>query len=117
MPTNRPAIFASLAAMLILSLPLETLAGDPPPPQEAPQKTSNERLADTVKDAVKDALDGTLKDKVTETLKDKVTETLKGALTGPSDDDSKETAVVLRISKEFVRQHAAPAVEHVAPVD
>ena len=117
MPTNRPAIFASLAAMLILSLPLETLAGDPPPPQETPQKTSNERLADTVKDAVKDALDGTLKDKVTETLKDKVTETLKGALTGPSDDDSKETAVVLRISKEFVRQHAAPAVEHVAPVD
>ena len=51
------------------------------------------------------------------TLKDKATEAVTNALTTPADDGSKETKMVLRISKDFIRQHAPPVVEHVAPIN
>jgi hypothetical protein len=51
------------------------------------------------------------------TLKDKAAEVVTNVLTSPADDGSKETKIVLRVSKEFVRQHAPPTVEHVAPVN
>jgi hypothetical protein len=97
---------------LIVVLAGEALADDPAPAPEA-TGTSSERIADSVKDAVKDVV----KNAVDGTLKDKAAEVVTNVLTSPADDGSKETKIVLRVSKEFVRQHAPPTVEHVAPVN
>jgi len=101
------------ATLLVLLLALETRADGPPAPEPEASGTASERLADSVKDAVK----GAVKNALDGTLKDKATEAVNNALTVPADDGSKETKIVLRISKEFIRQHAPPVVEHVAPVN
>ena len=118
---NRPDALMVFAALLILTLAGTARADDPPAPTPAPPSVPaaeesgkpGERLADTVKDAVK----GAVKNALDGTLKDKATEAVTNALTAPANDGTKETKIVLRISKEFVRQHAPPAVEHVAPVN
>jgi len=119
--TNRPDALMVFATLLILTLAGTARADDPPaftpaPPSVPAAEESGkpgEQLADTVKDAVK----GAVKNALDGTLKDKATEAVTNALTAPADDGTKETKIVLRISKEFVRQHAPPAVEHVAPVN
>ena len=119
--TNRPDALMVFATLFILTLAGTARADDAPAPTPAPPSAPaaeasgkpGERLADTVKDAVK----GAVKNALDGTLKDKATEAVTNALTTPADDGSKETKIVLRISKEFVRQHAPPAVEHVAPVN
>ncbi len=117
----RPDALMVFAALLILTLAGTARADNPPAPTPAPPSVPaaeesgkpGERLADTVKDAVK----GAVKNALDGTLKDKATEAVTNALTAPANDGTKETKIVLRISKEFVRQHAPPAVEHVAPVN
>jgi hypothetical protein len=123
----QPVAVIAATAMLLLSRAAIVLAVDttpePPTPAAAlpaePQEAAADKdppaggLADKVKDAVKDAVQGALAG----TLKEKVSDTLKEVLTTPTDDGSKETKVVLRISKEFVRQHAPAPVESVSPVD
>jgi hypothetical protein len=105
------------AALLIVLLAGETRSDDPPAsaPASAPESSveASERLADSVKDAVK----GAVKNALDGTLKDKATEAVTNALTTPADDGPKETKIVLRISKDFIRKHAPPVVEHVAPVN
>jgi hypothetical protein len=101
------------AALLIVLLAGEAKADDAPAAAPDASGTSSERLAESVKDAVK----GAVKNAIDGTLQDKATEVVTNALTTPADDGSKETKIVLRISKEFVRQHAPPVVEHVAPVN
>ena len=89
------------------------MSDDPPPAAPEATGTSSERLAEAVKDVVQDvvnsALDGTLKDKATEAV--------TKALTNPADDGSTGSKIVLRISKDFIRRHAPPPVDHVAPVN
>jgi hypothetical protein len=111
--TNRPNPFMTYAALLIVLLAGEAKADDAPAAAPDASGTSSERLAESVKDAVK----GAVKNAIDGTLQDKATEVVTNALTTPADDGSKETKIVLRISKEFVRQHAPPVVEHVAPVN
>ena len=119
--TNRPDALMVFATLFILTLAGTARADDAPAPTPAPPSAPaaeasgkpGERLADTVKDAVK----GAVKNALDGTLKDKATEAVTNALTAPADDGSKETKIVLRISKEFVRQHAPPAVENIAPVN
>jgi hypothetical protein len=119
--TIRPTALLVCATLPILFV-LLALAGEahahdaaaaaPAPIAEA-SGTASDRLADTVKDAVK----GAVKNALDGTLKDKATEAVTNALTTPAEDGSKETKIVLRISKDFIRQHAPPVVEHVAPVN
>lgn len=110
--TTRPAAVICSALLLIRVLAGEALADDPTPAPDA-TVTSSERLADSVKDAVKDAV----KNAMDGTIKDKATEVVANALTNSANDGSNEMKIVLRVSKEFVRQHAPPPVEHVAPVN
>lgn len=115
------------ASLLIMVLASETKPEDQPtpaptsapapatapaPPADASAKPG-EQLADSVKDAVK----GAVKNALDGTLKDKATEAVTNALTTPAGDGSKETKMVLRISKDFIRRHAPPVVEHVSPVN
>ena len=115
---TRPDVFL-VVTLLILGLVGEAKADDvPDAAAEAAASadvpgTSGERLAESVKDAVK----GAVKNALDGTLKDKATEAVTNALAAPADNGSKETKIVLRISKDFIRQHAPPAVEHVAPVN
>ncbi len=115
--THDPDAVKIVAVLLILLLPGAARTEDEPTPAPASASAesgkSSERLAESVKDAVK----GAVKDALDGTLKDKATEAVKNALMTPADDGSKETKIVMRISKEFIRQHAPPAVEHVAPVN
>ena len=111
--TNRPNPFMTYATLLIVLLAGEAKADDAPAAAPDASGTSSERLAESVKDAVK----GAVKNAIDGTLKDKATEVVTNALATPADDGSKETKIVLRISKEFVRQHAPAVVEHVAPVN
>ena len=119
--TNRLDASMVFATLFILTLAGDAKADDPAVPTPAPPSAPaaeesgkpGERLADTVKDAVK----GAVKNALDGTLKDKATEAVTNALTAPADDGTKETKIVLRISKEFVRQHAPQAVENVAPVN
>jgi hypothetical protein len=111
--TQSPHASIVSATLLILLLARETRADDPPAAAPEAAEKASERLADSVKDAVK----GAVKDALDGTLKDKATEAVNNALTTPADDGSKETKIVLRVSKEFIRQHAPPVVEHVAPVN
>lgn len=89
------------------------MSDDPPPAAPEATGTSSERLADSVKDAVKDVV----KNAMDGTLKDKASEAVTNALTHPADDGSTDSKIVLRISKDFIRQHAPPTVDHVAPVN
>ena len=119
-----PAFFASVAMTLLLSAaamatdpaqeaPVQPAASQETPKDAAATEKPNGGLAETVKDAVKDTVKGVMDG----TLKDKVTDKLKDVLTASADDGSSETKIVLRVSKEFVRKHAPPPVEHVAPVN
>jgi len=110
--TTRPNSVTCFPLLLIVVLAGEALADDPAPAPAA-TGTASERLADSVKDAVKDVV----KNAMDGTLKDKAAEVVTNVLTSPADSGSKETKIVLRVSKEFVRQHAPPTVEHVAPVN
>ena len=109
------------ATLLIMVLASETKPEDQPTPAPAPATAPpadasakpGEQLADSVKDAVK----GAVKNALDGTLKDKATEAVTNALTTPAGDGSKETKMVLRISKDFIRRHAPPVVEHVAPIN
>ena len=111
--TNRPISVTFFGALVILSLAVEAMADDPTPADSEATGTSSERIADSVKDAVKDVV----KNAMDGTLKDKATEAVTNALATPTEDGSKESKIVLRISKDFIRQHAPPTVEHVAPVN
>jgi hypothetical protein len=119
--TNRQDALMVFASLFILTLAAEAKADDPVAAAPAPASAAaaeesgkpGERLADTVKDAVK----GAVKNALDGTLKDKATEAVTNTLTAAADDGTKETKIVLRISKEFVRQHAPAAVENVAPVN
>jgi hypothetical protein len=93
-------------ALLILSLAAEAMTDDPTPADSEATGTSSERIADSVKDAVKDVV----KNAMDGTLKDKATEAVTNALTTSTEDGSKESKIVLRISKDFIRQHAPPTV-------
>ena len=119
MLTNRQDAFMVFLALLILSLAGEATAEDQPAtaPATAAAPESSEAASEKLADSVKDAVKGAVKNALDGTLKDKATEAVKNALTTPADDGSKETKVVLRVSKEFIRQHAPPVVEHVAPVN
>jgi hypothetical protein len=118
MPAHRSIFIASSAAILILSSSwtIGTAAGDSPPAAEATTaapKAAAERVADTVKDAVTDTVKGVMDG----TLEDKMSEAVTGALAEPTDEGSSQLKLVLRVLKEFIHQHAPPAVDHVAPVD
>jgi len=112
---NRAVSSAAVLTILIVSFATSTSAGDSAkqePTSETPKATS-EAIAETVKDAVAGAVEGVLDG----TLKEKLSDKLQDAITDTSDDGSLQTKIVLRISKEFVRRHAPPAVEHVAPIN
>ena len=111
MAAQRTTLAAFLALMLAHSAePMQ--AADAPP-----QAKIADVIKDTLQGTIQGAIDGTLQD----TLQEKVQQKVQAALTEPQessgDDSAKQTRVVLRISKQFIQEHAPPAVEEGSRVD
>jgi len=75
------------------------------------------KIADVIKDTIQGAIDGTLKDTLQEKVQQKVQEALTEPQESSDDDTALQTTVVLRISKQFIQEHAPPAVEESSRVD
>jgi len=134
MPALRPSSCAWSGILLALALTARSMSADTAPKpavgaavdaavdaaakaitgeQEAAADSPQEKVKDVVKDTIKGAIDGTLKETVKETIKDALTDSPKD---GPG-DGPQQTKIVLRFSREFIRRHSPPPVEHVAPID
>ena len=114
-----PRALKPLTATLIVSLALAAQAGDPAstPAQtaipDATEASSGQRTG-LVPAIVQSALDGTLKETATQAVMDALSDAKED---GAKKDGAKERMVVLRISKDFIRQHAPPAIEHISLID
>lgn len=74
---------------------------------------SGQPLEQTVRETIKSVIGGEAAAAVQEKVQDAVGSTLQKTAAGAM----KDVTLVLRISKEFIRQHAPPPVVQVAPVD
>lgn len=81
-------------------------------PNDAPNP-ANQPLKDAVKDTIKSVLDGEAAGAVGQKVQQAVVDTLQKS----SAAAMKDVTLILRISKEFIRQHEPPPVEQVSPVD
>ena len=106
-----PCQFA-LAVPLLLSLAAIGAADEAAPPA-----TLKDVIKDTVQDTIQGAIDGTLKDTLQEKVQQKVQEALVDTPQESADGSPVQTKVVLRISKEFIKQHSPPAVEQDSPIN
>ncbi|MEI6506817.1 MAG: hypothetical protein WCO90_13245, partial [Planctomycetota bacterium] len=110
-PRRTPCQFA-LAVPLLLSLAAIGAADEAAPPP-----TLKDVIKDTLQDTIKDAIDGTLTDTLQEKVKQEVQDALVDTPQESSDGSPVQTKVVLRISKEFIKQHSPPAVEQDSPIN
>lgn len=94
----------------------------PSPSPAAPERAAapndaaapaNQPLKEAVKETIKSVLDGEAAGTVGQKVQDAVADTLQKTSTAAM----KDVTLVLRISKEFIRQHEPPPVEQVAAVD
>lgn len=94
----------------------------PSPSPAAPERAAapndaaapaNQPLKEAVKETIKSVLDGEAAGAVGQKVQEAVVDTLQKS----SAEAMKDVTLVLRISKEFIRQHEPPPVEQVAAVD
>lgn len=94
----------------------------PSPSPAAPERAAapndaaapaNQPLKEAVKETIKSVLDGEAAGAVGQKVQEAVVDTLQKTSTAAM----KDVTLVLRISKEFIRQHEPPPVEQVAAVD
>jgi len=78
-----------------------------------PAAPANQPLKEAVKDTIKSVLDGEAAGAVGQKVQQAVVDTLQKS----SAEAMKDVTLILRISKEFIRQHEPPPVEQVSPVD
>jgi hypothetical protein len=102
----------ALAIPLLVSMAAAVAADDAAPPS-----TLKDVIKDTLQDTIQGAIDGTLKDTLQEKVQQKVQDALVDTAEESSDGSPTQTKVVLRISKEFIRQHSPPAVEQGSPIN
>ena len=108
-----------------LSLPKDQAASPPPaadsrpaaPDQAAIPAEGSDTPRKPVKEAVQETIKSVMNGEVAEAVQATVQDAVIGTLRNASPDAMKDTTLILRISKEFIRQHAPPQVEQVAPVD
>jgi hypothetical protein len=88
------------------------LADPPAAAHEAPAE-SGQPLKQAVQETIKNVIGG----EAAAAVQEKVQDAVVGAVQRTSAEAMKDVTLVLRVSKEFIRQHAPPPVEDISPVD
>jgi len=88
------------------------LADPPAAAHEAPAE-SGQPLKQAVQETIKSVIGG----EAAAAVQEKVQDAVVGAVQRTSAEAMKDVTLVLRVSKEFIRQHAPPPVEDISPVD
>jgi hypothetical protein len=116
------ALWVSMAPVTRAEPQNGAAAPAPSPSPAAPERAAapndaaapaNQPLKEAVKETIKSVLDGEAAGTVGQKVQDAVADTLQKTSTAAM----KDVTLVLRISKEFIRQHEPPPVEQVEPVD
>ena len=116
------ALWVSMAPVTRAEPQNGAAAPAPSPSPAAPERAAapndaaapaNQPLKEAVKETIKSVLDGEAAGTVGQKVQDAVADTLQKTSTAAM----KDVTLVLRISKEFIRQHEPPPVEQVAAVD
>jgi hypothetical protein len=116
------ALWVSMAPVTRAEPQNGAAAPAPSPSPAAPERAAapndaaapaNQPLKEAVKETIKSVLDGEAAGAVGQKVQEAVVDTLQKTST----EAMKDVTLVLRISKEFIRQHEPPPVEQVAAVD
>jgi hypothetical protein len=116
------ALWVSMAPVTRAEPQNGAAAPAPSPSPAAPERAAapndaaapaNQPLKEAVKETIKSVLDGEAAGAVGQKVQEAVADTLQKTSTAAM----KDVTLVLRISKEFIRQHEPPPVEQVAAVD
>ena len=116
------ALWVSMAPVTRAEPQNGAAAPAPSPSPAAPERAAapndaaapaNQPLKEAVKETIKSVLDGEAAGAVGQKVQEAVVDTLQKTSTAAM----KDVTLVLRISKEFIRQHEPPPVEQVAAVD
>lgn len=122
LPLVALALWVSMAPVTRAEPQNGAAAPAPSPSPAAPERAAapndaaapaNQPLKEAVKETIKSVLDGEAAGTVGQKVQDAVADTLQKTSTAAM----KDVTLVLRISKEFIRQHEPPPVEQVAAVD
>lgn len=122
LPLVALALWVSVAPATRAEPQNSAAAPAPSPSPAAPERAAapndaaapaNQPLKEAVKETIKSVLDGEAAGTVGQKVQDAVADTLQKTSTAAM----KDVTLVLRISKEFIRQHEPPPVEQVEPVD
>jgi hypothetical protein len=110
-------IFKLLPITLVIFALWVDVAGvalaDPPAAAGDAPVAGGQPLEEAMQDTIKAVIGGA----ATAAVQEKVQDAVSGTLQKASAEAMKKVTLVLRVSKEFVRQHAPPPVEDVSSVD